>query len=104
MKDKHIGSLIHKKVEEKGLQINDFAEALHCHRSNVYSIFGRNNIDLNLLTSISEILGCDLLNLYLEDENRRKNYIALIEVDESKMNELLSDDSFKIIQSWQVSK
>jgi transcriptional regulator with XRE-family HTH domain len=104
MKNIHVGSLIRKKVKEREWQITDFANALHCSRSNVYSIFGRSNIDLGLLTLISKILECDLLTFYLEDENRQQDYLILIETNESKMKELLSDDLVKIIKSWQVSK
>ena len=45
MENIHIGSLIYKKVKEKGMRITDFANALHYCRMNVYSIFKRKSID-----------------------------------------------------------
>ena len=51
-----IGKLIKNKVEEQGRSIQWLADKLSCHRSNVYDIFNRDNMDILLLIKISSIL------------------------------------------------
>lgn len=43
----------------KGFTINWFAAQLHCDRRNVYRIFNKYNIDVQLLLRISQILDHD---------------------------------------------
>lgn len=43
----------------KSCTINWFAARLHCDRRNVYRIFAKDNIDILLLSRISQILGHD---------------------------------------------
>ena len=52
-KEIHIGSLIKEKMEERGLSVSDFAHALHYERTNIYKIFKRSSIDVDLLLRIS---------------------------------------------------
>lgn len=56
-----IGKMIKNKVEEQGRSIQWFAEKLSCHRSNIYDIFNRENIDVSLLIKISSILQYNFL-------------------------------------------
>ncbi|MDR0866773.1 MAG: helix-turn-helix domain-containing protein [Candidatus Symbiothrix sp.] len=104
MKNVHIGSVIREKLTERGMRVTEFANALHCNRSSVYSLFERRSIDLELLILISKILEDDLLALYLEDENQRKDYMALIETNELKIKELSSDHLVKIVKTWKTSE
>lgn len=60
-KEIHIGSLIKEKMEERGLSVSDFAHALHYERTNIYKIFKRSSIDVDLLLRISEVLAYDFL-------------------------------------------
>lgn len=63
----HIGSLIKAKVEERGLSISDFARVLHYERTNIYKIFKRQSIDVDLLIRISRVLEYDFLReVYLK--------------------------------------
>ena len=43
----------------KSCTINWFAAKLHCDRRNIYRIFAKDNIDIQLLGRISEILNHD---------------------------------------------
>ena len=95
MKDVHIGSIIRDKIKEKGITIKDFAKALHCNRSNVYSIFERKYIDFQLLKTISEILEHDLLTEYIE-YNSAPKFLLLIEIDNLKMKEIQADSTIII--------
>jgi transcriptional regulator with XRE-family HTH domain len=104
MKNVHIGSIIRKKLTERGMRVTEFANALHYNRSSVYSLFERRSIDLELLILISKILEDDLLGLYLEDKNQRKDYMVLIETSELKIKELSSDHLVKIIKTWKKSE
>ena len=98
----HIGDIIKKKVEEKGMTIMDFADALHCSRNNVYSIFSRKTIDFQLLLKIAEILGWDLLAEYYPNDHFRHKYITLIEIDDLKMKEIQSDSQITILHSCYI--
>lgn len=52
-----IGAQIEKMVRERGLNITEFAKQINCVRKNVYDIFKRNSIDIELLARISKVLG-----------------------------------------------
>lgn len=57
MKEKEtIGELIRKKVYQKNMSVVNFAEQICYTRENVYKIFKRNSIDIDLLARISKVL------------------------------------------------
>ena len=56
-----IGKMIKNKVDEQGRSIQWLADKLSCHRSNIYDIFNRENIDVSLLMKISAILQYNFL-------------------------------------------
>lgn len=56
-----IGKMIKNKVEEQGRSIQWLADKLSCHRSNIYDIFNRENIDVSLLIRISSVLNYNFL-------------------------------------------
>jgi transcriptional regulator with XRE-family HTH domain len=108
-KNIHIGYLIKEKVKERKLHIVDFAKALHCDRSNIYDIFERKCIDVELLIRISKILDYNFLSIYYEREVRfdfdpenDKNYKLIIEIKSEKIQELISDKSVKIIELYEM--
>ena len=103
----HIGSIIEQKVKEKDIKISDFAKAIHCNRGNVYSLFQRKTLSIELLILISKALDFDFLELYIEsdkEEENRKKYVVILEVDQSKLQQLSSDESMKIIKSWIITE
>jgi len=65
----HIGKLIQEKMEEEGRSTNWLAKKLSCHRSNIYKIYEKSNMDVIQLLHISRILNHDFLsdisNMYL---------------------------------------
>jgi len=97
MNEIHIGEIIRKKLKENGMKVTDFAKALHYNRNNAYSIFNRKKIDLELLTLISEILGCDLLEEYTNNNSKHKNIFIIEITDDLKMKEIQSDSLIKIL-------
>lgn len=51
-----IGNRIENEVRKQEWDITRFAEEICCKRNNVYNIFKRNNIDIQLLARISKVL------------------------------------------------
>lgn len=64
----HIGHLIKKVFDQKDLSVSEFARQIHCERTNVYTIFNRSSIDMELLARISKVLEYnffeDIMNEY----------------------------------------
>ena len=57
----HIGERIKEIFVQRTVSITRFAELLHCDRANVYNIFRRKKIDIDLLVEISGILNHDFV-------------------------------------------
>ena len=53
----HIGQLIKDEFDRQGRRATWLAAKLNCNRSNVYSIFQRDNIDVEILIKISHCHG-----------------------------------------------
>lgn len=51
-----IGKMIETEFRAQGRSVAWFARELACHRTNVYDIFNRHNIDVGLLMRISTLL------------------------------------------------
>ena len=58
----HIGHLIKSVFDESGMTVSELARQLHCERTNVYTIFRRRTIDVELLAMLSEILSHNFLD------------------------------------------
>ena len=52
----HIGQKIREIFETKGISVVEFAKRINTSRENVYGIFKRKTIDVELLFHISEVL------------------------------------------------
>lgn len=63
MQDKeiHIGRLVKSVFDSSHLSVSELARQLHCDRSNVYSIFQRRSVDVELLAKLSKILDYNFL-------------------------------------------
>lgn len=62
-----IGKLIKEELERQERSVTWFAKKLSCHRTNVYDIFARDNIDMTLLIRISRILNHNFLKDISDD-------------------------------------
>lgn len=60
-KNIHIGQLVKSVFDDRHLSVSELARQLHCDRSNVYSIFQRRSIDVELLAKLSKILHYNFL-------------------------------------------
>lgn len=59
----HIGSLIRRRLDEKGCSVVWLARQLACSRTNVYKIFEKPHIDTDMLARISTVLEYDFFIL-----------------------------------------
>lgn len=60
----HIGNLIKKRVEEKGMNKSEFTRRINTTSQNIHGIFKRKSIDTALLQKISELLDFDFFQYY----------------------------------------
>lgn len=67
-----IGKQIEKVVREKRWSITEFAREINTNRNNVYHIFGRRNIETELLQRISNVLDFDFFQFYISDETKTR--------------------------------
>jgi len=58
----HIGQLVKSVFDESGMSVSELARQLHCERTNVYTIFKRRTVDVELLAMLSEILNHNFLD------------------------------------------
>lgn len=82
--------LIKEKMAERGLSSSAFARLLHYERTNIYKIFKRSSIDVDLLIRISEVLEYDFLReVYLNcsaPEPTPNKYQITLEVNQEEMD------------------
>ena len=71
-KDIHIGSRIQQVMKDQGRSVSWFAKQICFERSNVYKMFKRKSIDIDLLLKISEVLGHDFLSEYFGDGKKSR--------------------------------
>lgn len=67
--DLHIGQLIKTVFERSGMTVSEFARKLNCERTNIYTIFKRKSIDVELLVNISKILKYNFFEDVLKETN-----------------------------------
>ena len=97
MQDKeiHIGQLVKSVFDNSHLSVSELARQLHCDRSNVYSIFQRRSIDVELLAKLSKILDYNFLEeamllykLPTASASKLQLDITLNEIDTEKLHQL----------------
>lgn len=63
----HMGNLIKAVFDKSGMSVAELARRIHCDRTNVYKIFARPTIDVELLVKVSKALQhnffVDVMNL-----------------------------------------
>lgn len=69
----HIGQLIKQELENQGRTVVWFAKRLSYSRTNVYKIFDRPTIDVDVLMRISILLGTDFFKVYTKEWEDNKN-------------------------------
>lgn len=66
-KSKTIGDLINEEVRRQGMPVTKFAKEINCQRNNVYDIFNRSNMDIDLLKRISKVLDVNFFQKIADD-------------------------------------
>ena len=66
-KSKTIGDLINEEVRRQEMPVTKFAKEINSQRNNVYDIFNRSNMDIDLLKRISKVLGVNFFQKIADD-------------------------------------
>ncbi|MCQ2524912.1 MAG: hypothetical protein MJ123_11285, partial [Lachnospiraceae bacterium] len=85
-----IGEMINDEIRRQQISIVEFAKKINCERSNVYNIFRRNNIDIELLKRISIVLNHN----YFEDLAKNMDLAKPVEISDEEIKRLQSIDNF----------
>lgn len=67
----HYGLEIKKLLKKRGMTVTEFARRINKSRENVYNIFTRKSLDVDLLNTISQVLEHDLLAGSAQSERTR---------------------------------
>jgi transcriptional regulator with XRE-family HTH domain len=67
----HIGQKIEQTVQDSGLKISEFAKRMNTSPRNIYSIFKRKTITVDMLKEIGEVLNKNFFEFYGEQVNNR---------------------------------
>lgn len=65
----HAGHLIEQTLREQRHSVPWLAEQLCCHRTNIYRLFHKENIDIVLMYRIGLALHCNLFEVYVDALN-----------------------------------
>lgn len=58
----HIGQMVKSVFDRSGMTVAEFARQINCERTNIYTIFRRRTIDVELLVLISDALNHNFLD------------------------------------------
>ena len=97
-----MGQMIKKAVKEQKMSVSDFAKAINCSRTNVYSIFGRKTITIDRLEQIIKVLKLNISDFIVMDRRKPNKSVAVIEIERDKLERLLSEYDFAFVKSWQT--
>ena len=100
----HMGQMINKAVKERKMLISDFAKAIHCSRTNIYSIFKRQSIDIERLKQIADVLKLDVLDFITAGKENSHKCIAVIEINSENLERLLNKQDLICLKSWRMNE
>ncbi|HAO08954.1 MULTISPECIES: transposase [Chryseobacterium] len=66
VKNIHIGKLIHKKVNEKGIDSYRIEKFLKCSEEEIFSMYEKPSIDTEILLRWSKLLKYDFFRIYVQ--------------------------------------
>ncbi len=85
-----IGSLIKDEIDDQHIPITKFAKMINCERNNVYNIFKRNTIDIQLLQRISIVLKHN----FFEDLAKDIDLARPVPIDDKELERLRAINQF----------
>jgi len=96
-----MGRMIRKAVEDRKMPVSEFAKAIHCSRTNVYSIFERESIHIERLTQILNVLQLNVSDFITTDKKSHK-CVAIIEIDSENLERLSKDYKLAYVKAWKI--
>jgi len=99
---RNMGKMIQQILKARGILVSDFAKTIHCSRTNVYNIFKRKTIDINLLRQIVDVLELNMSDFISLEKRCSNRCIAVIEIEEDKLEQLTSDYVLTYVKVWKT--
>ncbi|MDR3287792.1 MAG: hypothetical protein LBT27_10175 [Prevotellaceae bacterium] len=92
----HIGKLIKQKVKQSSISVSKFARLINRTRPDVYNIFERKSIDVDLLLLISKVLDYNFIQCVYSDNNTeiKNKYILIKFLNEDEIPDELPENTF----------
>jgi transcriptional regulator with XRE-family HTH domain len=97
----NMGQMIQKILKERKMPVSDFAKALHCSRTNVYGIFKRQLIGMEMLKQIADILELDVTDFMVSKKRKSNKYVIVMEVNDNNLERLLKRHNLTYMK-WKV--
>ena len=98
----HMGQMVRNAVHERKMSICDFAKAIHCSRTNVYSIFNRQLIDIERLQQIADVLQLEISDFIMLDKKELTRCVAVVETDYETLERLSDEHGLVYIKYWKL--
>jgi hypothetical protein len=93
----HIGQLVKAVFDKSGMSVAQFARQINCERTNVYTIFRRRTIDVELLVRISYILEHNFLDDVMQLTGLRAKFSPSLNLNISFDNRT-ADETKKVMK------
>ena len=68
----HLGKRVQEIFQDSGLSVVEFSRRINTSRENVYSIFNRSTLDVEMLVRISEVLNHNFFLEVMPDQFKRE--------------------------------
>ena len=98
----HMGQMVRKAIHERKMSICDFAKAIHCSRTNMYSIFNRQVIDLGRLQQIADVLQLEISDFIMFEKKELTKCVAIVETDYETLERLSDEHGLAYIKYWKL--
>ena len=98
----NMGQMIRKVLLERKISISDFARTIHCSRTNVYSIFKRESIDVERLKQIANVLDLDVFDFIAMKKEKTNKHIVVMEIGNEDLKQLLSEYDLTYVKHWKA--
>jgi DNA-binding Xre family transcriptional regulator len=98
----NMGQTIKKVLMERKISISDIAKTIHCSRTNLYSIFKRESIDVERLKQIANVLDLDISDFIAMKKRKSNKRIVVIEIDSEGLRQLKSEYDLTYIKYWKT--
>ena len=96
----HIGQLVKTVFDKSGMSVAEFARQINCDRTNVYTIFRRRTIDVELLVKISYILEHNFLDDVMQLTGLRAKYSPSLNLNISFDNRT-AEETYDVIKQME---